>query len=278
MHRAVNSLYFFFFALALLSLSACAISPHRYQGAHTLGQGHWRVSAAPEIALGAGFFWNGLLDEEMQDELDQYAERHPEYEEDVEGAAANIGTGLAAVIGGYMPTAELIVDYGVRDSIDLEVSTLGFLSYGANAKFRLAQFGTGGALAVAPGLNAQYILNNGTGRSDETKYQMHLQGYVLAPAVPLIFGWRWEHVDLFLSGGYTYYYISLDRRWIIKQFDPDFDETVSLRRGIHTGTVTLGATFRWGPLVLTPEIVTLFFEGSSVPYFPMPGLALGLQW
>jgi len=276
------------FVLSLTFLAACApVSYNRYQPAHTMGQGQFKLMASAqlgrELAMAADFdIW-----EQMHQRLNEWAVDHPGYGDEIAGMeAADLLAGftfflLGGAFGYPVPNASIIAAYGVSDNVDLEASVSTSLFFRAGTKIRLLKFGRG-AFAISPAIGYMPINASGSGTSGNVAFTDHYGGYVANVEMPLLVGWEFTHVSPYFGLHASYQRLNLKYTMTITDFDPDFEATVNPVYDLWNVGLVAGVQFKWSAFVLTPELVWLYTAPGSDELwstsFISPGLAIGAQW
>jgi len=289
MFGSIKWLFLLTAALTLLVAGACApVTYHRYQPAHPIGQGEWKVTASAETGRDMIMPAETALHTEMESELWDYR-----FENDEDLQLADVFVDIVEVIAfspmlmlGSMfglPEYGLDVGYGVTDSFDMYLGVTGSGYVHGNGKVRLASFGEHGALSLAPG--AGFLLFDSgpfDGEENNLEYKDSYSGSVITAELPLLIGWQFEKLSPYFALHTSYHRVNIEYRREISELDPDFDATIDFAYDVLNVGLTAGLQIKLGHFLLTPEILALYavpMQDDVVPVvFLSPGIAIGAQW
>jgi hypothetical protein len=282
-----------FFAVSALLLAlagaACApISYNRYQPAQPMGEGQFKLLASAELGRDAGSAMYNDLWQKMEKEEDRYAEKHPQYADELLGMTfGDLLFGLAGMapwgaLGFAFPQASITAAYGVTDSVDIELGLTTSLYAHAGAKVLLAKFGRG-AVSISPAIGYRSVSGGSDGASANVDFKDNLSGWIGTFEAPVLVGWQFQYVSPYFGLHLSYDRLQFTYQHKITEFDPDFNGKIDVAYDVGNVGLVLGMQCKFGGFVLTPELVGLYVfsnadEPNLSPYFLSPGLAIGGQW
>ncbi len=279
----------FFTALCLLALlAACSpITYNRYQPAQTMGEGQFKLAASAEFGKEMAANVQTSLAAQMDQKVLAWSTSHPLPGGRTLGAAgvgppSSVGILNLPALSDPVPQANVYFAYGLTNTLDLEgsISTAPYFRF--NAKAQVWQFGSRGAVAVAPGVGYLPFSESASGSGGRVKDKY--SGYAATAELPVVVGWQYHVVSPYVGVLLAYNHIGLNFSRVDSDFTPAFSGFLTADYDLFSVGPMVGVQLKFGPFILTPELIALYAHGAGsglvLPhsFFLSPGLQLGGQW
>lgn len=284
-------------ALLILCLGCAPVTYNRYQTAHTLGKCEMKLMVGANIANDLALLSTPFdLQDEMDDKLLDWSDKHPGNEDDVwEIYNHDFWEGFLAILSlGVYPDLELLYAIGVSDTVDVEARATFTGYFRLNTKIKLFSIGQNGALAISPGVGYRNIDDEQEAKDGDVKYgdepaseddnwqlKDKYEGYVITVELPVIIGWQFKHLSPYFAPVYYYNYMPIAFTRKISGLSSDFNETVDEVYNFHSIGLMVGLQIKLWKFLITPELVGVYHIPSgavTLPGFIYPGLSIGLNW